>query len=227
MMFIISEKWQQTYPGAFVGLLVMNNVINPPDHAALDERKAALEQALRMQYADFDRPALRALPILQAYHKYYKRFKKTYHVQLQLESIVHKGKSIPQVAALVEAMFMAELADQLLTAGHDFDVVQRPVRIDVADGSEQFVRINGRSQQLAAGDMFIADTVGVLSSVVHGPDQRTQITEATTRVMFTAYAPPGIGKTAVHNHLQTIQNNVHLFAPQAEVVETAVYGADS
>ena len=226
-MFIISKKWQQAYPGAFVGVLVLNDVVNPAQHAALSERKTALEADLRARYADYDRPALRALPVLQAYHNYYKRFKKSYHIQLQLESIVHKGKSIPQVAALVEAMFMAELEDQMLTAGHDLAVVEEPVRIDVADGSEAFVRMNGRSQQLAAGDMYIADSVGVLSSVVHGPDQRTQITEKTTRVLFTAYAPPGIGETAVHNHLQTIQNNVRLFALQAEVVETAVYGADS
>jgi DNA/RNA-binding domain of Phe-tRNA-synthetase-like protein len=242
-MLIVTEKWKQAYPGAFVGVLAMNHVVNPPKHAALDERKAALEAELRAKYAAFDRPALRALPVLQAYHTYYKRFKKTYHVQLQLESVVHKGKSIPQVAALVEAMFMAELEDQMLTAGHDLDVVQTPVRIDVADGSGtaggngtaegsgtafgsgEYVRINGRSQQLAAGDMFIADTVGVLSSVVHGPDQRTQITEATIRVLFTVYAPPGIGETAVHTHLQTIQHNVNLFAPQAEVEVTAVYGA--
>ncbi len=224
-MFIITEKWKQAYPGAFVGLLAMNGVVNPPEHAELDARKSALEAALREKYATFDRPALRALPVLQVYHTYYKRFKKTYHVQLQLESIVHKGKSIPQVAALVEAMFIAELEDQMLTAGHDLDVVQTPMRIDVAEGSEEYVRINGQSQQLAAGDMFIADAVGVLSSVIHGPDQRTQITEATTRVLFTVYAPPGIGETAVHTHLQTIQTNINLFSPQAEVELTAVYGA--
>lgn len=226
-MFFVTEKWKQAYPGAFVGVLAMNHVVNPPEHAALDERKAALEAELRAKYAAFDRQALRALSVLQAYHEYYKQFKKTYHVQLQLESVVHKGKTIPRVAALVEAMFMAELEDQMLTAGHDLDVVQTPVRIDVADGSEEYVRINGQSQTLAAGDMFITDTVGVLSSVVHGPAQRTQITEATSRVLFTVYAPPGIGETAVLTHLQTIQTNVYLIVPQAETERLAVYGADS
>lgn len=223
---IVSEKWRQIYPRAFVGVLVLDNVVNPAGHAVLSQRKAALEAELRARYADFDRLALRALPVLQAYHNYYKRFKKTYHVQLQLESIIHKGKSIPQVAALVEAMFMAELEDQMLTAGHDLDVVQGAVRIDVAGGSEEYVRINGQVQQLAAGDMFIADAIGVLSSVVHGPDQRTQITEATTRVMFTVYAPPGIGATAVHTHLQNIQNNVYLVSPKAHTEKLAVFGAD-
>jgi hypothetical protein len=42
--------------------------------------------------------------------------KKTYHIALQLEPVVLKGKSLPNVAALVEAMFTAELGDLLLTA---------------------------------------------------------------------------------------------------------------
>lgn len=224
-MFTISEKWRKAYPEAFAGVLAMNNVVNPAEHAGLEARKAALEAELRAKYASFDRPALRAMPVLQAYHNYYKRFKKTYHVQLQLESVVHKGKSIPRVAALVEAMFMAELEDQMLTAGHDLDVVQGPVRLDVADGSEEFVRINGQAQQLAAGDMFITDSVGILSSVVHGPDQRTQITDATTRVLFTVYAPPGIEATAVHNHLQNIQKNVLLVAPEAVTETLTIFNA--
>ena len=56
-----------------------------------------------------DRVALRREPILKAYQEHYKRFEKTYHVHLQLESIVFKGKPIPTSVALVEAMFMAEV----------------------------------------------------------------------------------------------------------------------
>ena len=79
-------------------------------------------RALRVR----DRPALLSHPVLQAYDAYYRQFKKTYHVQLQLESILFKGKSIPSVAALVEAMFMAEMNDLLLTAGHDLDALHLP-----------------------------------------------------------------------------------------------------
>jgi hypothetical protein len=50
---------------------------------------------------------------IKTYHDYYKRFKKTYHILLQLESIVFKNKSIPKVSSLVEAMFMAELKNLL------------------------------------------------------------------------------------------------------------------
>jgi DNA/RNA-binding domain of Phe-tRNA-synthetase-like protein len=205
----------------------MREVANPEHHALLEQRKEELENELRAGFAGQDRAALKELPILQAYEAYYKRFKKTYHVQLQLESVVFKGKSIPRVAALVEAMFMAELKNLLLTAGHDLDALQLPVKLDVAKGQERYLRINGEEEELKAGDMFIADAQGVMSSVLYGPDSRTRIAPATRRVFFSVYAPPGIGPAAVYQHLLDIQSNVVIIAPDAQVEVMQVYAAES
>ena len=225
-MFTVSEAWKKAYPGAAVGVLAMRNVVNPESHPALDKRKEELETQLRARFSGYDRAALKALPTIQAYNNYYKRFKKSYHVQLQLESVALKGTSIPRVAALVEAMFVAELKNLLLTAGHDLEAVQRPVGLDVAEGTERYIRLNGQEQQLKPGDMMIADAQGVISSVIYGPDRRTQITSETRQVLFTVYAPPGIGKQTVHDHLQDIQANVLLVAPEAHVELLEVYGTE-
>ena len=77
MDFTVSEAWKTAYPGASVGVLAMRGVANPRDHEEHAERKAELEEELRARYAGWDRAALKALPILQAYRNYYKRFKKT------------------------------------------------------------------------------------------------------------------------------------------------------
>jgi DNA/RNA-binding domain of Phe-tRNA-synthetase-like protein len=224
-MFVVSETWKQTWPGAAVGVLAMNGLANPKGHPELERRKAELEEKLRAQYTGLDRAALRSLPVMQAYTAYYKGFKKTYHLQLQLESVVFKNKPIPSMAALVEAMFMAELDTLLLTAGHDLDIVQPPVGIHVADGSEHFVRINGQEQQLKARDMYVADTKGVLSTIIYGPDQRTRITGETRRALFTTYAPPGIGEQAVVEHLQEIRDYALLVAPEAQVETLEAHSA--
>jgi DNA/RNA-binding domain of Phe-tRNA-synthetase-like protein len=224
-MFEVTDRWRETYPQAAAGVLALGGVANPAHHAALERRKEALEGELRARFAGYDRPALRALPVLQAYANYTKRFKKTYHIQLQLESVALKGKSIPGGAALVEAMFMAELANLLLTAGHDLDAVEPPVRIDVADGTEIYTSLSGAEQQLKVGDMFIADARGVLSSIVYGPDDRTCITPPTRRVLFTVYAPAGIDPADVHHHLEEIRDLVLLVAPAAEVELLQVYRA--
>ncbi|MBL7202494.1 MAG: hypothetical protein ISS56_20355 [Anaerolineae bacterium] len=225
-MLVTSEAWKAAYPGASIGLLAMHDVANPEEHPGLDEHKQALENDLRSQYAGYDRARFKALPTMQAYNAYYRRFTKSYHVQLQLESIVLRDKSIPRVAALVESMFMAELKNGLLTAGHDLERVRAPVRVDVAGESEQYTRLNGQDQTLKAGDMMIADAEGILSSIIYGPDRRTCINPQTRRVLFTVYAPPGIEQEAVTRHLGDIRDNVLLFAPQAEVVLLRVYGSE-
>ncbi len=225
-MFSVSEAWQTTYPGAAVGILAMRGVINPRYHSAFDKHREEWEKQLRSRYSGYDRAALKALPSISAYNAYYKQFKKSYHVQLQLESVVLKGKSIPRVATLVEAMFIAELKNHLLTAGHDLESVEWPVGIDVAQGSERYVRINGQEQQLKSRDMMISDVAGIISSVLYGPDRRTRITPETKQVLFTVYVPPGIKEQVVSEHLRDIQANVLMIAPNAEVETLEVYGTD-
>jgi len=224
MVFTVSEAWKAAHPGASVGVLAIRGVINPSHHPSLDEHREELEQQLRSRYSGYDRAALKALPVISAYNAYYKRFKKTYHVQLQLESVIMAGKSVPRVATMVEAMFMAELKNHLLTAGHDLEALELPVGIDVVQGIEQYVRINGEEQQLKSGDMMISDATGVISSVLYGPDRRTRITPETKQVLFTVYVPPGIEEQLVNEHLQDILANVLMVVPTAEVEALEVYG---
>lgn len=225
-MLIVSDAWREAFPGAAVGELAIRDVTNPESDAALDRRKQALESQLRSRFSEGGRAAIKALPVIQAYAAYYERFNKTYHVQLQLESIALKGKSIPRVAALVEAMFMAELKNLLLTAGHDLAAVQEPIRLDVSTGDERYVLLNGQEQVLKPGDMLVSDAQGVISDVIYGPDQRTRITATTRRALFVVYAPAGIGAEAVRRHLEDIQTHIVLFAPQATVESLDVHVAE-
>lgn len=224
-MLVVTEEWKAAYPGAAMGILVMRGVVNPQYHEGLDKKKKELEAQLRSRFASWSRADLAKLEVLQAYHDYYKRFKKTYHVQLQLESLVFKGKPIPQVAVLVEAMFMAELKNLLLTAGHDLSAIQIPIRLDVAKGDERYNLINGQEQLLKPGDMFMAEGEGVISSVLYGPDRRTRITPETKKALFAVYAPAGVGKQVVIEHLQDIEANVKIVVPEAKTERLRVYTA--
>ena len=222
-MFEITTSWKTTYPDAHAGILVMHGVDNPATCPELERRKQDLEEQLRTRFIGQDRKALDTIPTISAYNAYYKQFKKTYHVQAQLESIAFKGRTIPSVGAVVTAMFMAEVKNLLLTAGHDWAAIQPPLRIDVATGSEQYVLINGQEQATKPGDMLMADAQGVISSVIYGPDQRTRITAATRQVLFVVYAPVGIGEQAVRQHLEDIRTNVVLAAPEAAVESLDAY----
>jgi DNA/RNA-binding domain of Phe-tRNA-synthetase-like protein len=223
-LFEVTKEWKTAFPGAHAGVLAMRNVTNPASHADLERHKNELVQELRTHYGGLNRSRLEKLPELQVYGDYYKRFKKTYHVQLQLESILFKGKSIPNVAGLVEAMFMAEVKNQFLTAGHDLDSLQLPLRLDVTTGNETYTLMRGEVQQVKPGDMMILDGQGIISNIIYGPDQRSQIKPTTRNVVYTTYAPAGINNLAVADHLRDIEQYIRLFAPDAQTELLQVFG---
>ncbi len=223
-MLEVTSAWKSTFPNAHAGVLAMRNVSNPAHHAELEKRKAELEEHLRSQFAGQDRAAIASHPVLKVYGEYYRRFKKTYHIQLQLESIVLKEKSIPTVASLVECMFMGEMKNFLLTAVHDLDKLQLPLTLDVTQGTESYMVMRGETQIVKAGDMMISDQAGIISNIIYGPDQRTQITESTRNVAFTVYVPAGIDEQLIMHHLEDMRDYVLVIAPQAQVELLKVYG---
>lgn len=203
----------RAYPGAVVGLQILKGVSNQSVHPELEEYKSFLEDNLRKRFIYMHRKDLLDLPVLHAYREYYKCFDKTYHVLLQLESVVFKRKSLPRRSALVDAMFAIELKNQLLTAGHDLDRVAFPLSVDVADGSEVYQDLRGETRRCKRGDMIMRDAEGVICSVIYGSDQKTKITPGTSNALFVVYAPPGIDQGSIEEHLKDIEQTVRLFSP--------------
>jgi DNA/RNA-binding domain of Phe-tRNA-synthetase-like protein len=72
--------------------------------------------------------------------------------------------------------------------------------------------------------MFMADQAGVISSIIYGPDQRTQIKASTRSVLFAVYAPSGISPETVEAHLEDIRDYVLVVSPNATVQMLQVFG---
>jgi len=218
-MLLISatDKWRTTHPGAVIGLLELSGVENTHASPQLDERKREIEARLRERYIGFTRQDFLALPLMLAYDRYYKRFKKTYHVQLQVESIVLKGKHLPSVSPLVDANFAAEVETFVLTAGHDVIKLQGTISIDVSDEDDQIIQMNSVSKTIRAGDMVMRDAVGVSCSILYGQDNRSPISRETSQVLYVAYAPTGVSAGTVEAQLEKIEEHIRLFSPKAIV----------
>ena len=114
-------------------------------------------------------------------------------------------------------MFTAELKNLLLTAGHDLDKINFPLKLSLADGSESFTGISGKDQVLAKNDMMLSDGTSIISSILNGPDYRTRITDNTKNALFYTYIPDGISDAAILMHLKDISNYVSIFSPDAKV----------
>ncbi|MFP4483081.1 MAG: phenylalanine--tRNA ligase beta subunit-related protein, partial [Thermovirgaceae bacterium] len=189
-MISVSAKWKEAYPDASFGVLVIEGVQNGKWNRQLDTKRELLEERIRTQYSGKSKKEIRAEPLFAEYQRYFRKFGQNYPVLLQLETVALKGRPIRSPSPLVASMFMAELESGLLTAGHDFDSLETPLHLAIAEGEERYVTMDGTERILKKGDMFFSDQKGVLSSVLYGPDNRSMITKDTSRVLFTVYGHP-------------------------------------
>ncbi len=222
-MITVSANWKARYPDVCFGVLAMEGIDNTGKCPALEERKDALEQSLRRLHAGKSRKEIGAEHPFASYGRYYKAFGKSYHVLFQVETVALKEKPIFSPSPLVAAMFMAELRNGLLTAGHDFDRIEPPLLLDVAKGGETYTSLGGTQRTLPPEDMYFSDRNGILSSIIYGPDDDSAITAATSRALFTVYGAPSISAGEVRAHLEEIEQLVLILNPGAARRELAVF----
>jgi DNA/RNA-binding domain of Phe-tRNA-synthetase-like protein len=124
-------------------------------------------------------------------------------------------------------MFVAELRNQILTAGHDLDQLVPPLRIDVGGGTagERYQTPRGQATAVKSGDLYVADERGVLSSVIAGPATAARIDAKTTAALFVAYGVPGVPSARLEAHLVDIESLIRAFSPAATTVLRRVFVA--
>lgn len=220
-----SDEWRIAHPGAMIGLLEVSGVAVKPTFPALAERKREVEAQLRAKYKGFTRAEFISLPVMSAYVQYYRRFEKTYHVLLQVESIILKEKNLPDVSPLVDANFSAEVETLVLTAGHDADRLREPLVMDVSREGDLITRMNGIPKAIHAGDMVMRDAQGISCSIIYGQDNRSPIEKETSHVLYVAYAPAGVPPERIEQQLSKIVENMRLFAPDIRVEQQHIISA--
>lgn len=225
LLITASNAWKTAYPGALIGLLEVADVDHKSSAPALDAHKRVIEDNLRQCYREFTRAELVKLPVMAAYVRYYKRFSKTYHVLLQLESVVLKGKRLPSVSPLVDANFCAELATLALTAGHDASTLTEPILMDVAREDDTMLLADDTVKSVQAGDMVMRDAHGIRCSILYGQDYHSRIMPESKHVLYVSYAPAGVPPSSVEDHLNTILAHIRLFSPSVRIRQQRIISA--
>jgi len=212
-----TDAWPTSHPGAVIGLLELSGIENTHSSPKLNERKLETEARLKDRYQGFVRQDFLSLPVMSAYDRYYKRFNKTYHLQLQVESLVLKGKPLPNVSPAVDSNFMAEVETLVLTAGHDVAKLSGSISIDVSRDGDVMTQMTGTHKAIRAGDMVMRDAEGICCSIIYGQDDRSLISPETSHVLYVAYAPAGVPAELVDAQLRKIVENLRLFSPMAKL----------
>jgi len=135
---------REVYPGAKFGIMIASGLTAASERSGMDTLKSAEIDRIKTEHKGYERKTvLNSKPICY-YAAYYKKFKKTYPVLLQLESILLKNKGIPNAGVPVESMFLAEVNNLLLTAGHDLNHINGILMLNIAAGT---VNVDGVTEE--------------------------------------------------------------------------------
>jgi DNA/RNA-binding domain of Phe-tRNA-synthetase-like protein len=201
----ISNDLSKYFPHLKVATMEVRNLENKKLDESLEKEKRAIESEIRNNTKDY----LESKTI-KKYNEFFKKFGKKYPIEYQIKSIT-EGKSFPSQYTVVEAMFMAELKNMYLTAGHDLDLIKGSLNTKITKDNEEYENISGKEMKLKPGDITTEDEFGIISSVLFGPDRRTMITEKTRNYLFFAYFPYGEEDRKIKNHFEDIVAYVKIF----------------
>lgn len=209
-MIEVKKRIVEKYPHIHFGVLVIKN-FSPDETVDFIYFKDSEIRKIKNKYTDYERKTFKQSEPVCHYVNYYKKFKKTYHVLHQLESIILKGKTIPNTLPLIQAMFLAEVKHILLTGGYDLDKMEQPFSFDIAEGGEKYTGVSGREIELTNNDIYLRDAKGIVMSIIYGQDDRTRITENTNNAMFVIEGVNGITKEQLINELYDLLKYLRFF----------------
>ena len=129
---------------------------------ALIERELA---ALRDKYADYDRKAVFGE---NPYFRFFRKFKKTYPVMQQFETVMFKGRPFPEDDPVTALPFLLELTTFVLSGTHDIDRLDGALTIFTPDAKLPFDGMRGDSTHTYPNDICGRDETGIIFSMILG-----------------------------------------------------------
>jgi DNA/RNA-binding domain of Phe-tRNA-synthetase-like protein len=212
-----TDRWRAEHAGSAAAAVIYRSVRVVDETPELAAMKRELEQRLRDRWGMASKAEILADPVLAVYQQYDQRFGQNYHVAMQIRSIAQKGKEVPSRNALIEAMFMTELATGVLASAQDLDQIALPIVVDSADGQERYIRYDGVEESCKAGDQLMADADGhVLTSIAQGPTSHGLVTDATTSIVYCFYFPAGVPELVMDDAVAYLDGCVRAASPGAE-----------
>ena len=170
-------------------------------------------QRLRERYADYDR---RTVFGENVYFWFFRKFKKTYPVMMQLESFLLKGRPFPIDNSVTAIPFLAELETQSLSGTHDVDFVRGAVRLFAGTEKAPFPGMRGEEVHTYPGDFCARDDDGIIFSMIAGADARTCAKPGSRHVFYPVFGVAGQPAGEIAAVLDRLEGCVRVLAPEAE-----------
>lgn len=183
--FSTTSKYCQKYPGVGFGLTLITGCQNHQNPPGFDQYKRKLLRKMRRRETLAEISAR-----IDTYAAFFQRFGFECPLTKHLQRTVHSG--FPRYDLIVDAHFMAEMCAGILVAVTDDDRFDGNLILDVSAEGEVCAGMGGREFVTREGEIVLRDEKEIVCVLCQGADEKTRAREDTTRVLFYAYAVPGI-----------------------------------
>lgn len=171
-------------------------------------------ETCRRRYPGYERKAVFGE---YPYVRFFKKFKKTYPVLLQFESVMFKGQPFPADNPVTAVPFLLELTTLVLSGTHDVERLQGPVTLYPATEKEPFQGRGGRELHTYPGDFCARDEGGIIFSEIAGTDGRTCAWPESRHVFYPVFGTPELPASVIEQAVEKLEGYVSVLAPQAAV----------
>ena len=179
--------------------------------------RALVQQELtncRQRFATYERKAVFGE---NPYVRFFKRFRKTYPVLLQFESIILKGQPFPEQNFIAEVPFLMELTTHVLSGAHDADQLCGAVELYLAAEKEPFIGLHERELHTYPGDFCARDESGIIFSQIAGTDARTAAWPDSCHVFYPIFGTPDLPRTVIDDAINVLSKYIQILAPEAQI----------
>ena len=184
------------------------------DTAAFEQLRDRELEAIRKEGENYDRETwFRQDP----YFRYFRKFKKTYPVMMQVESFLLKGRPFPEGKYINAVAFLTELKTRILMGTHDAERVEGDIIIYTETEKVTFPSIHGSEGHSYPGDTTGRDDAGVIISMIAGADSRTCLQEDSKHVLYLVFGTPATSAEVLDECLDQVELYAKTLAPSAEM----------
>jgi len=192
--FSISEAYKNTYPGLAFGLALIAGCQNPLNPPGFDEFKRKQLRLMRKK---------ETLALITGRIEAYERFFRSFGYECPLPKHLKRTNQsgFPRYNLMIDTHFMAEMCAGILVAVTDYDRFDGALLLDLSREGEDCQGLGRREFQLKDQEIVLRDEKDVVCVLCQGADEKTRVSENTRRVLFYAYAVPGVDKEPIQEGL--------------------------
>ena len=194
-------------------------VVYPASRSGARRTSIMVEEHLRLLRRNTPTGDRKALFGENVYFRFFRKFKKTYPVMMQLESFLLKGRPFPIDNSVTAIPFLAELETQSLSGTHDVDFVRGTVRLFAGTEKAPFPGMRGEEVHTYPGDFCARDDEGIIFSMIAGADARTCVKETSRHVFYPVFGVAGQPEAEISAVLDRLEEYVRVLAPEAETAQ--------